>query len=155
MLVIANSENKSWIPSKKGGGKWKIILAGDSHDNSWNYILEKYKDEVSNIDVLFAPHHGRDSNRSYEFLKILKPKATLFGNASSKHLAYTSYPGPPSSIRLTNNQAGYIIMKITEDAIVFSVKNIEFAKAFKKKKGWNEPNYNSSLKAYDIFQFTA
>jgi competence protein ComEC len=140
-----------FTPPKKGGGKWKFILAGDSHDNSWKYIIEKYKDEVSNIDVLFAPHHGRDSNRDYEFLKTLKPKVTLFGNASSNHLAYTKYP----KLRITNNQAGYIVMKVTEDAILFAVKNLEFAKAFKKKRGWSDPFYDKDLNGYPIIQYTA
>ncbi|MBD0331397.1 MAG: MBL fold metallo-hydrolase [Chitinophagaceae bacterium] len=97
-----------FTPPKKGGGKWKIIFAGDSHDNSWNYILENYKDDVTNIDVLFAPHHGRDSDRSYDFLKTLNPKVTLFGNASSKHLAYSCY----KPIRITNNQAGFVIIEV-------------------------------------------
>lgn len=44
---------------KKGGGQWKVIFAGDSHDTSWDYIIKNYKDDVTNIDVLFAPHHGR------------------------------------------------------------------------------------------------
>jgi beta-lactamase superfamily II metal-dependent hydrolase len=140
-----------FTPPKKGGGKWKFILAGDSHDNSWNYIIENHKDEVSNIDVLFAPHHGRDSNRSYEFLKTLNPKVTLFGNASSNHLAYSCY----KPLRITNNQAGYVIMKVTEDALVFYVKNVEFAKAFTKKRGWGEPMYDNSLKAYGIIQYKA
>jgi len=140
-----------FTPPKKGGGKWKFILSGDSHDNSWNHIIEKYKDEVSNIDVLFAPHHGRDSDRSYDFLNTLKPKVTLFGNADSKHLAYTSYP----KLRITNNQAGYIIMKVTTELLIFYVKNYEFAKAFTTERGWGEPIYDSSLKAYGIIQYNA
>lgn len=133
-----------FTPPKKGGGKWKFILAGDSHDNSWNYIVEKYKNEVSDIDVLFAPHHGRDSKRDYSFLKALNPTVTLFGNANSNHLAYSCYP----PTRITNNQAGYVIMRVSEDEIAFYVKNLEFAKAFRKKRNWGEPSYDSNLKAY-------
>ena len=68
------------------------MFCADSDDDSWNYILENFKDDVTNIDVLIAPHHGRDSNRNYDFLKTLNPRITLFGNASSKHLAYDKYP---------------------------------------------------------------
>src|SRR6202007_185571 len=64
---------------KKNGRYWKFLFAGDSHDNSWEYILKTYRAEISNIDVLFAPHHGRDSERSFDFLKVLKPRVTLLG----------------------------------------------------------------------------
>ncbi len=30
---------------KQGGGYWKLLFAGDSHDDSWNYILKQYKAE--------------------------------------------------------------------------------------------------------------
>ena len=103
------------------------------------------------LDVLFAPHHGRDSDRSYDFLKTLKPRLTLFGNASSEHLAYNCYP----KIRITNNQAGYVILDINEDRILVLVKNKMFAESYKKKQGYTAPSYHADLKAYGIFQFTA
>ncbi len=138
---------------KKGGGEWKIIFSGDSHDNSWNHILEKYKEDVQEVDVLFAPHHGRDSNRSYEFLKTLEPKLTLFGNASSSHLAYNSY----NKTRITNNQAGYVILDITEDRLLVLVKNKVFADNFRNKDGrkWGEATYNKEFDAYGLFKYDA
>lgn len=138
---------------KKGGAYWKIIFSGDSHDNSWNYILENFKDDVKNVDVLFAPHHGRDSNRSYEFLKTLNPKMTLFGNASSKHLAYDSYKG----VRITNNQAGYVILDINEDRLLVLVKNKLFADYLRNKmdSSWGEATYFKKFEAYAVFQFNS
>jgi competence protein ComEC len=133
---------------KKGGGTWKFLFAGDSHDNSWDYILKNYKEEVSNIDVLFAPHHGRDSNRSYDFLKVLTPTVTLMGNASSEHLAYNSY----KPTRITNNQAGYVIIDITEDKLTFYVKNKEFATNYKSKRNWGNPVLNNTFNAYGLFK---
>lgn len=140
-----------YTPPKKGGGTWKIIFAGDSHDSSWDYILKVYGKEVSNVDVLFAPHHGRDSDRKYDFLNILRPRLTLLGNAPSGHLAYGAYP----KIRITNNQAGYVILDITEDRILVSVKNVEFANWFKSHRGWSNPTYYADRKAYGIMQFPA
>lgn len=129
------------------GKRWKILFGGDSHDDSWEYILENFKDDVEDIDVLLAPHHGRDSDRSYEFLKTLKPRVTLFGNASSKHLAYDKYP----KLKITNNQAGSIIMECT-DKIYFYVKNETYRNAYWKMKGWeNPPQKNNRLNAYFLF----
>jgi beta-lactamase superfamily II metal-dependent hydrolase len=139
---------------RKGDKNWKIIFAGDSDDHSWEHILKKYKAAVSNIDVLLAPHHGRDSGRSYEFLKTLKPRVTLFGNASSKHLAYSCYPGPPK-LRITNNQAGYVVIEISQDAMTFYVKNFDFARDFRSKRKWGAPVYNNKFKGYGLFMFNA
>jgi beta-lactamase superfamily II metal-dependent hydrolase len=138
---------------KKGGGNWKVIFSGDSHDNSWDYILENFEDDVKKVDVLFAPHHGRDSNRSYEFLNTLNPKMTLFGNASSKHLAYDSYKGT----RITNNQAGYVILDITEDRLLVLVKNKLFAYNYRNKDGksWGAATYYKEFDAYGLFQYNA
>jgi beta-lactamase superfamily II metal-dependent hydrolase len=138
---------------KKNGGEWKIIFSGDSHDNSWEYIIKNYKNDVSNIDILFAPHHGRDSDRSYEFLKTLTPSVTLLGNASSEHLAYSCYP----KTRITNNQAGYVVMDINEERILFLVKNKEFADNYrnKEKRKWGEASYYRDHDAYGLFQLNA
>jgi len=138
---------------KKGGGEWKIIFAGDSHDNTWDYIITNYKNDVTNIDVLFAPHHGRDSKRDYDFLKTLTPSVTLFGNASSEHLAYTCYP----ETRITNNQAGYVVIDINEDRLLFLVKNKEFADNYKnkEKRKWGESSHHKQYDAYDLFQINA
>lgn len=154
------NENEDWndssyvllfTPPMSNGKTWKILFAGDSEDMTWEHILDKYGDEVSNIDVLFAPHHGRDSGRNFDFLKTLKPRVTLFGNASSKHLAYDKYPKP----KITNNQCGYVIMDIKETQITFYVKNFEFARDYKNKKGWSEPVKNNKFDAYGIFKIDA
>lgn len=135
-----------YTPRKRNGGNWKILFAGDSHDKTWEYILNNYKAEVSNVDILFAPHHGRHSDRSWDFVQVLKPRITLFGNASSQHLAYDCYP----ETRITNNQAGYVIMDITEDNIHFFVKNLQFANDFRNnpKRQWGNTSYNARLDAY-------
>jgi len=119
----------------------KIILAGDSHDDSWEYIIRNYSSEIENCAVLLAPHHGRSSNRSYEFLDHLQPKLSIFGSAPSEHLAY----GPWNSRYLTfitANQAGNIVLELDWTGISVFIENEEFALA----KGLNlsernEQNY--------------
>ena len=118
---------------------------------TWEHIVTNHADKVKNIDILFAPHHGRDSKRNFDFLKSLTPTITLFGNANSNHLAYTKYPGT----RITNNQAGYIILDISNQNIQLYVKNAEFAKDFAAKRDWGIPRYNATHKAYFLCQLTA
>lgn len=134
-----------FTPPKSNGGKWKIIFAGDSSNDSWDYILKNYPNDVSNIDILFAPHHGRGANRNFSFLDTLKPKITLFGNASSEHLAYDCYP----QIRITNNQAGFVIMDISLAAIDLYVKNYDFARDFCHKRDY-KTFHNSTFDAWSI-----
>lgn len=112
-----------------------IIFAGDSHDDTWDYILAQHKDLVSNCAVLIAPHHGRDSNRIFEFLDILKPKLTLFGVAPSEHLAYEPWNNR-NLLKITNNQAGNVVLDITDRGIEIFLQNRSFAETW--------PYYDSS-----------
>lgn len=137
-----------YTPPKRNGGQWKILFAGDSEDLTWDHILKNHLEKVTNVDVLFAPHHGRDSNRNFDFVKTVNPKLTLFGNASSKHLAYNKYP----PIRITNNQAGYVILDISNDSINIYVKNLQFAKNFCANRSVQVPPLSNTHKAYLIHQ---
>lgn len=135
-----------YTPPKSNGGHWKILFAGDTHDASWEHILEQYEDDVKDIDILFAPHHGRDSDRNYDFLKTLKPTITLFGNAKSKYLAYDKYPDI-----ITNNQAGYIVMNVTDNRVEFYVKNEKFANDYREKEGWSKSTYSHKHDGWFLF----
>ena len=103
----------------------RVLLAGDAHDATWNYVKKHYESDVSDIDLLIAPHHGRKSGRSYEFLDYVNPKLTLFGCASSGHLAYDAwnYRKLP---HITNNQCGCIVAE-GYDAMQIYVENRVFA----------------------------
>ena len=87
----------------------KILFAGDSHDATWEHILDKHEELVKDVDILIAPHHGRHSDRDWEFLDVVNPKLTFFGNADSDYLAYQAWYNRDLPI-ITNNQAGNIIV---------------------------------------------
>lgn len=161
LLSTANNTTKNWndasyvllyTPLKADGTRWKILFAGDSEDGSWEYILANHKADVTNVDVLFAPHHGRDSGRSYEFLKTVQPRVTLFGNASSKHLAYDSYQstGNRKNTRITNNQAGYVVLNCTDSHLSVYVKNYQFMVNFRDKRRWETSPYNTKFQGYHL-----
>lgn len=133
-------------PIKNEDENFKILFSSDSHDKTWEHILKNYKDDVSNVDVLVAPHHGRDSDRNYDFLKTVSPSVTLFGNASSKDLAYGKYPNTV----ISNNQAGNIVLWIS-DKIYFYCSNKKFADDYRASKGWDESKHNSKHDAYFMF----
>lgn len=89
----------------------RILFAGDSHDQTWQHILHAHTDDVMNVDLLIAPHHGRDSSRSYAFLDTLHPTLTLFGNARAQHLAYDAWNNRNLDF-VTNNQANCVVVEI-------------------------------------------
>lgn len=115
----------------------RILLCGDSHDRTWDHILEKYPEDVDEVDVLIAPHHGRKSDRSFKFLDIVKPKLTFFGNAPSEHLAYDAWRSRGLVI-VTNNQAGCMVVDTDVSPMKFFVTHKNFAEKVNKNTWWSE-----------------
>lgn len=99
----------SYVILYRTGNNKKIIFAGDSAEKTWNYILENYKEDVTDVDILVAPHHGRKTGGNDEYLDVLNPKLTLFGNAKSQYLDYSSWNNRNLD-HITNNQANCIIL---------------------------------------------
>lgn len=115
----------------------RVVFGGDSHDESWEYILNNFEEDVSGIDLLIAPHHGRRSGRSYEFLDILAPALTFFGNARSEHLAYDAWRrrGLPF---ITNNQANCMVVDASAEPMDLYVTHEAFARTMNARTVYNE-----------------
>jgi competence protein ComEC len=107
-------------------GGFKIIFTGDSDDATWDHILENHAQKVADCDLLIAPHHGRDSGRSWGFLDVLKPRLTLFGIARSVHLAYDPW-NQRGLDKITNNQAGNVVLDVVDNKMHVYVENDAYA----------------------------
>lgn len=124
----------------------KMIFAGDSHDKTWERILDEnfiYRQYIEDIDILIAPHHGRKSDRDFNFLNTLKPKLTLFGIAPSEHLAYNAW-NQRGLQKITSNEAGNVLMNISKERIDIYVEKESFAKNFSSSQ------YIPTYRAYHI-----
>lgn len=99
----------SYVILYKTGDNKRIIFAGDSAEKTWDYILENHRGDVSNIDLLLAPHHGRKTGGNGSYLDVLNPKLTLFGNAKSQYLDYAAWNNRGLD-HITNNQANCVIV---------------------------------------------
>lgn len=134
-VALVKAANESEDPNdgsyvlvyRSAGGK--IVFGGDGHDSTWDYVVKNHSALVADCAVLIAPHHGRDSNRSHDFLDTLKPGLTLFGCADSDHLAYEPYTRRKLH-KITNNQAGNIVMEPHSCGIDVFVENKNFAEAY-------------------------
>lgn len=129
-------------------GSNRIVFGGDSHDDTWEYILDQYSDKVNNVDLLIAPHHGRDSGRSYKFLDTLKPTLTFFGNARSEHLAYSKWRNRELSY-ITNNQANCMVVDASKTPMSLYVTHENFAKRVNPGS-----SYDYALKAWYVGPIT-
>lgn len=86
---------------------------------------EKIKDTISwpSIDILFAPHHGRDSGKvPEEVLKKLKPKIIVVGEAPSKDLNY--YQGYNT---ITQNTAKDITFECADNLVHVYVSSNDYS----------------------------
>ena len=75
--------------------------------------------QLSEVDLLFAPHHGRDSGRvPDEILSDLDPQIIVIGEAPSEHLNYYR-----DYNTITQNSAGDIIFRCLEGKVrIFTSK---------------------------------
>lgn len=108
-------------------GSNRIVFGGDSHDLTWEHILDKYRADVTDIDLLIAPHHGRRSGRSYDFLDTLRPTLTFFGNARSEDLAYSAW-GNRGLFFVTNNQANCMVVDARDHPMSLYVTHENYAR---------------------------
>lgn len=135
----------SYVILYRTGNNKKVIFAGDSADKTWDYILENYEDDVTDVDILIAPHHGRKSGGNDDYLDVLNPKLTLFGNAKSEHLDYQSWNNRGLD-HITNNQANCIVVNTSgSNGIDVYVTYETFA-----KKRNSDTYYEEEFKAWFI-----
>ena len=113
--------------SYTGAPSGKYFLLAMLMTPTWEYVKKHYETDVSDVALLIAPHHGRKSGRSYEFLDYVNPKLTLFGCAPSDNLAYNAW-NYRKLAHVTNNQCGCIVAE-GEDAMHIYVENDTFAAA--------------------------
>lgn len=98
----------------------EVMWMGDIESD----FLEKVKDEIDwhEIDILFAPHHGRDSGKvPDDVLKKLNPQIIVIGEAPSKYLSY--YPGYNT---IKQNSAGDIVFECYANSVDVYVSNSNY-----------------------------
>lgn len=136
----------SYVLLYKPSNGAKVVVAGDSHDKTWEHILASWEEDVKDCDILLAPHHGRSSKRSYDFLDTLKPKITFFGNAKSEHLAYGAWSSRGLE-KFTNNQGNCLIAKFNDTGTEIRCTYKTFAETYCESNGYST-NYDSNTKSY-------
>lgn len=105
---------------------YKVLFCGDADNETWNHIMTNHTNDIKDIDVLVAPHHGRKGSLDFSFLDVTCPQVTLIGNALSKYLAYDQWNNR-NLLHFTNNQAGNIEIEFSGRTMKMYCSNKIFA----------------------------
>lgn len=177
---LKDKENPNWndisyVLLFETHGK-KILFCGDSGNTSWKHIIgnKKTREDIQkknlvdmtneekeiiknikmlkNIDILFAPHHGRKSggDNLNEYLDFLNPKLAILGSAKSKHKNYEAFNKRKIPL-LTNDEAGNIVFGISDLGISISCKNKTLTQILKSKGLENIEYLNAWQDTLDSF----
>ena len=93
--------------------------------------------DLPKVDILFAPHHGRDSGKVPEaLLKKMSPKMIVIGEAPSQHLNY--YQGYNT---ITQNSAGDILFECATGEVHVFTSN-KYTVGFLTNKGKSRSGYH-------------
>lgn len=99
LVKLAEEKNNknimSYVLLIKHAGR-KFIFGGDAEKETWEYILENYEEEIRNVTVLDASHHGRDSGYYQPAVKVMNPEYVVVSvgkkpstDASNKYRQYS------------------------------------------------------------------
>lgn len=110
-------------------------------------FLEKVKETIpwKEVDILFAPHHGRASGKvSSDVLKKLNPKIIVVGEAPSEHLDY--YSGYNT---ITQNSAKDITFKCETGKVHVYVSSPTYSVDYLNNEGCADDSLGYYLGTFD------
>jgi len=115
-----DQNNISPIIEYRINGGATILWMGDVESD----FMENIEDDLTlpAVDILFAPHHGRDSGKiPQSLLDQMSPKIIVIGEATSRHLNY--YDGFNT---ITQNSAGDITFECIGKLVHIYVSNYSY-----------------------------
>lgn len=127
LVKVKNGESPNNISpaiSYSINGSASFLWMGDMETDMQTEFYKECKGCIGHKDIVFAPHHGRESGSiPKELLEELSPKIIVVGNAPSKNLNYYD-----SSKTITQNTAGDIVFSTEEGKVhVFCENQIDNA----------------------------
>lgn len=121
---------------KYGVGGISCLWFGDLDGEYLDKIKEKLS--LGSPEIIFAPHHGRDSGKiPSSMLRDMSPRIVVLGQCDSEYLNY--YSGYNT---ITQNRAWGLLFEIDNQGIHVFVENPNYSVSFlsdlnKNKPGWN------------------
>jgi beta-lactamase superfamily II metal-dependent hydrolase len=130
------SPNNTSIILRYGvGGCASFLWMGDMETEFMEAV--EYDVAWPQIDILFAPHHGRDSGRvPTSILNRMDPKLIVLGEAPSEHLCYYA-----DYNTITQNSAGTIAFETAQGYVHIYVSNENYSVDFLENVGASTYSY--------------
>ncbi len=101
-----------------------VLWMGDLETEFMNNIFDEV--ELPKVNILFAPHHGRDSGKIPEkWLKEMEPDLIVIGEAPSENLNYYQ-----NYNTITQNSAGNITFYLRDGVVNIFSENPEYTVDF-------------------------
>jgi competence protein ComEC len=90
--------------------KIKVVLPGDNENASYDELLKQqgFIAAIRNADILLAPHHGRESGFSIDFVNHVSPKLTVVSDGG--HYDYSA------NGRYSQKSSGWTVHKRNGDS---------------------------------------
>ncbi len=102
----------------------KMLWMGDLETDFMENVEDDLK--LTAVDILFAPHHGRDTGKiPQSLLDVLSPRIVVIGEAPAQHLNY--YPGYNT---ITQNSAGDITFECEAGVVHIYVSSDSYEVGF-------------------------
>lgn len=105
----------------------RILFCGDAHDKTFEHLVDNHLADIQGVELMIAPHHGRDSGRDRSYLSEVRPKVTLIGVAPSQHLAYDAWSNRDLDY-ITTNSAGTVVVDTNGEQMQVYVANENYAR---------------------------
>lgn len=119
-----SANNISCILKYSIHGGATFLWMGDLESDFMENVMDDFMPDPA--DILFAPHHGRDSGKvPVEWLDMIAPKIVIIGEAPARHLNY--YTGYDT---ITQNSAGDITFECVSGKVHIYVSNEEYSVDF-------------------------
>lgn len=114
---------------------FKILFCGDATKRTMEHLIEKHSKEIAHIDVLVAPHHGRQGDfDDFSYLDLMRPKFVIAHEVNGEYIpseVYKKY----GTVKLLFCRTNDVIMQIQDGKISVAVTNKKFVDAIHAKNG--------------------
>ena len=102
-----NLNNHNVVTVIEYGGS-KILLPGDNETPSWDELLRRsdFRTSISDVDILVAPHHGRDSGFHRELFNHFNPLLTIISDGRYVDTSATDRYGQVTKGWMVHSRSG-------------------------------------------------
>ncbi len=114
---------------------FKILFCGDATARTMEHLIDRHASDIANIDVLVAPHHGRQRDfNDFSYLDLMRPSFVVAQDVDDEFISsdvYSKY----KIRKLLLSRANDVIIQIQEGKISIAITNKKMADVINAKHG--------------------